>query len=253
MGALYNPPPVMNSQTKTLRFEAIPVMDLMGGQVVRARGGARHDYRPIASPLCATSDPMEVVRGLLELYPFDTLYIADLDAIQQRGSHLQTLASLRAVFPSMEIWVDAGFTSFAQYEPLQSLGMRCVIGSESLPDADAARRLIEQLGQQQAILSLDFADGSPKGPAALFEDATRWPGQVIAMTLARVGSYEGPDIDLLRCLQARADGRKIYAAGGVRDFADLQALQEIGIAGALLASALHDERITAAQFTRLAK
>jgi phosphoribosylformimino-5-aminoimidazole carboxamide ribotide isomerase len=225
----------------------------MGGQVVRARGGARHDYRPIASPLCATSDPVEVVRGLLGLYPFDTLYIADLDAIQRRGSHLQTLASLRAAFPSMEIWVDAGFTSFAQYQPVQNLGMRCVIGSESLPDADAASRLIGQLGREQAILSLDFAEGSPRGPAELFDDVANWPGRVIAMTLARVGSYAGPDLDLLRRLQARADGRKIYAAGGVRDFADLQALQDIGISGALLASALHDQKITATQLSLLEK
>jgi phosphoribosylformimino-5-aminoimidazole carboxamide ribotide isomerase len=192
-----------------------------------------------------------VVCGLLELYPFDTLYIADLDAIQRRGNHLQTLALLRAAFPLLEIWVDAGVNSFAQFEPLQNLGMRSVIGSESLSDAASAARLIDRLGRDQAILSLDFADGSPKGPAALFEDANRWPGRIIAMTLARVGSYRGPDIDLLRSLQGCAEGRKIYAAGGVRDLTDLHALKNIGIAGALLASALHDEKITAAQLACL--
>lgn len=226
-------------------------MDLMGGQVVRARAGARHDYRPIASSLCASSDPMEVALGLLELYPFDTLYIADLDAIQRRGNHLRTLETLRAAFPALELWVDAGFSSLAQVEPWHSLGMHCVIGSESQPDADAASRLIERLGRERTVLSLDYADGSARGPAELFREATRWPERIIAMTLARVGCYQGPDVALLSELRARADGRKIYAAGGVRDLADLQTLREIGMAGALMASALHDERITAAQLAHL--
>ena len=53
--------------------ELIPVIDLKGGQVVRAQFGRRDDYRPIQSPLSATSDPIDVARGLLSLYPFETL------------------------------------------------------------------------------------------------------------------------------------------------------------------------------------
>ena len=62
--------------------ELIPVIDLKGGQVVRAQFGRRDDYWPIQSPLSATSDPIDVARGLLSLYPFETFYIADLDAIE---------------------------------------------------------------------------------------------------------------------------------------------------------------------------
>ncbi|MDE2121341.1 MAG: histidine biosynthesis protein, partial [Betaproteobacteria bacterium] len=43
-----------------------------------------------------------------------------------------------------------------------------------------------------------------------------------------------------------------YAAGGVRDAADLLELRELGLHGALLASALHDGRLDAAQLRRLA-
>jgi phosphoribosylformimino-5-aminoimidazole carboxamide ribotide isomerase len=62
-------------------MEIIPVIDVMGGVVVRARMGQRDRYRPIATPLSATSDPVDVARGLLAVHAFKTLYVADLDAI----------------------------------------------------------------------------------------------------------------------------------------------------------------------------
>ncbi len=62
-------------------MRVIPVLDLLGGKVVRARMGDRASYRPIESPLSPTSDAVDVVRGLLAVHPFQTLYVADLDAI----------------------------------------------------------------------------------------------------------------------------------------------------------------------------
>ena len=44
----------------------IPVIDLMQGQVVRAVRGNRHAYQPIVSKLCASSDPLTVMRFMLK-------------------------------------------------------------------------------------------------------------------------------------------------------------------------------------------
>ena len=66
-------------------MEVIPVIDLKGGAVVRARHGDRASYRPIETPLSPTSDPLDVVAGLLSVHAFRTLYIADLDAIEGYG------------------------------------------------------------------------------------------------------------------------------------------------------------------------
>jgi phosphoribosylformimino-5-aminoimidazole carboxamide ribotide isomerase len=67
---------------------------------------------------------------------------------------------------------------------------------------------------------------------------------VIVMTLARVGSGAGPDLDRLCTVRDAEPGRRIYAAGGIRDAADLLALKRAGIAGALVASCLHDGRLS---------
>ena len=49
----------------------------------------------------------------------------------------------------------------------------------------------------------------------------------------------------VRACSVEAAGTEVYAAGGVRDAADLRALAAAGIAGALVASSLHNGRITA--------
>ena len=66
-----------------------------------------------------------------------------------------------------------------------------------------------------------------------------WPARVIVMTLDRVGSQSGPDLERLRTVKAAAKDRAIYAAGGVRGADDLQLLMNAGITGVLVASGLH--------------
>jgi uncharacterized protein related to proFAR isomerase len=48
-----------------------------------------------------------------------------------------------------------------------------------------------------------------------------------------------------------APGKRIFAAGGVRDAADLDLLKRAGIAGALIASCLHDGRLRGSEIARL--
>jgi phosphoribosylformimino-5-aminoimidazole carboxamide ribotide isomerase len=61
----------------------------------------------------------------------------------------------------------------------------------------------------------------------------------------------GPDWERLKAIRNAGRGRHVYAAGGVRDADDLVALADRGIAGALVASCLHNGSITGAQIARL--
>ncbi len=83
-------------------------LDLKGGAVVRARLGQRDSYAPIETRLSQTSAPVDVVAGMLTLHNFRTIYVADLDAIESRGDHEESLCSLSAAFPDVTFWVDAG-------------------------------------------------------------------------------------------------------------------------------------------------
>jgi phosphoribosylformimino-5-aminoimidazole carboxamide ribotide isomerase len=126
-----------------------------------------------------------------------------------------------------------------------------VLGSELLATMDDYERRLHSAGHA-CILSLDFRDDCFLGPPELLEDAALWPRRVIVMTLARVGTGLGPDLERLGRIMARAGGRKVYSAGGVRRREDLLALRDAGAAGVLVASALHGGTIEADDLEEIA-
>jgi phosphoribosylformimino-5-aminoimidazole carboxamide ribotide isomerase len=230
-------------------MEVIPVLDLKEGVVVHARMGRRDQYRPIETPLASTSSPVDVARGLLAIHPFETFYIADLDAIENAGNNDAALTRLKTELPNLVFWVDNGVADLARANSWLDAGLgNLVLGSESQRDGALVRRLSQD---DRVILSLDYRGDEFLGPAALLSDAADWPRKIIAMTLARVGSANGPDLNRLAAIKAAAPDKLIYAAGGVRDPADLAALQHAGIEGALVASSLHNGKLTGAQLARL--
>jgi len=230
-------------------MQIIPVLDLKDGTVVRAQMGERHRYRPIETPLAPSSDPVDVARGLLSVHPFQTLYIADLDAIEGRGANEVAIAQLRQAFPQLSLWVDNGIADRARASAwLASHRDRLVLGSETQRDPALVRDLSDH---PRVVLSLDFRGVQFAGPPQLLDDPSVWPHRLIVMTLARVGSGEGPDTARIAEIGARAPGRAIYAAGGVRDANDLGVLRQLSVAGALVATSLHDGRLTGADVARL--
>lgn len=226
-------------------MEVIPVIDLKGGTVVHARLGCRDSYAPIVTPLARTSAPLDVVAGLLTLFPFRTIYVADLDAIASEASQDQALGALSQAFPDVTFWIDAGI---GQAEEAQSWlarhpGAHLVLGSESLQGLAP----LERLGaNDRIILSLDFRGDTFLGPEALLAAHELWPRRVIVMTLARVGGNAGPDMDRLAAIAGLARGASVYAAGGLRGASDLRRLAGAGIHGVLVASALHAGQLTGA-------
>ena len=225
-------------------MQIIPVIDIRNGAVMRARAGDRDSYSPIASALAATSAPADVVAGFLTLHPFEKIYIADLDAIQGSGDNRREIGALTERFPALRVMVDAGAKSC---DWRGAARVDCVIGSESLRDSQSLHAATHD---PNVVLSLDFRDDVFLGPDALHECPKLWPSQVIVMTLTRVGVSAGPDFARVAQIVARAGDRRVFAAGGVRDADDLERLEAIGAAGALVATALHDGALIRADLDR---
>lgn len=218
----------------------IPVIDIRKGAVVRARGGDRERYRPIASPLAATSAPSDVVAGFLTLHGFESVYVADLDAIEGSGDNRRDIRALTKRFPALRVMIDAG----AKFHGWRGVaGVDCVIGSETLRDRESLRAARDD---PDVILSLDFRGDAFIGPQSLIDCAELWPRRIIVMTLTRVGVGAGPDFGRVSQIIERAGDRRVYAAGGVRDARDLARLKKLGAAGALVATALHEGVLTRA-------
>ena len=229
-------------------MQLIPVIDLMAGQVVRGVRGERSAYRPIRSPLCESSAPLDLAPRLLERAASDTLYIADLDALMGGKLQFDIIAALLDRLPAVQFWLDGGFRDAESIDAFRlRLGTHAdrvtpIVASESLPDPHIARRCLEA-HRAHCILSLDRREGSLLDAAGCHAHPEWWPERVIVMTLDRVGADAGPDLDTLRNAQALRPDVRLIGAGGIRDAADLQRAAASGANAWLVASALHDGRI----------
>jgi phosphoribosylformimino-5-aminoimidazole carboxamide ribotide isomerase len=229
----------------------VPVLDLKGGAVVHARRGNRADYAPLRSSLVEGCDPVTVAHALCALCRTRSLYVADLDALAGEPIDVATLNALRAV---AEPWVDAGATTPDRAALLQKArAARNVVGTESLgPDARIGGR--RAAPAPPLVLSVDLRDGrliSPDPQLAGCEPAAAAPlarglnvRELLVIDVARVGAGAGPPLDAVAELNAALPGVAIYAGGGVRDRDDLRALESVGATGALVATALHESRLT---------
>jgi phosphoribosylformimino-5-aminoimidazole carboxamide ribotide isomerase len=232
-------------------MQVIPVLDLQSGIVVHARRGQRADYAPLQSPLVEGSDPVNVAQALCEACRTRSLYVAELDAIAGTPPDEATLQALSAI---AEPWVDAGAVTPERAAPLARAGAaRNVIGTESIGPAFLTGGMLAAQ-ELPLVLSVDLRDGmliSPdpelagRAPAAAAPLATALGvRELLVIDLARVGSGSGPPLDAVAQLAEALPGAVIYAGGGVRDDEDLQALESAGAAGALVATALHEGRLT---------
>ena len=80
-------------------MKIIPVIDLKDGVAVHARQGQREHYQSISTNLCQSSDIYQVIEAFLGVYDFDTIYIADLNAIIHQGDHKNLISNVLAYFP----------------------------------------------------------------------------------------------------------------------------------------------------------
>src|SRR6516225_10097070 len=94
---IFGPDPRAHCQGTIM--EVIPVIDLKDGVVVHARMGMRSAYAPIETALSPTSRPNDVARGLMSIFPFKKFYVADLNAIENKGNNHEALKRLCAEFP----------------------------------------------------------------------------------------------------------------------------------------------------------
>ena len=224
----------------------IPVIDLLKGQVVRGVRGDSQAYRPIESALCASSDPVTVARILVDHCAAQQLYVADLEALMGGQPQRDGLRALLSALPGIDLWVDAGFAdadaAVALCEQLAPHSERIVpvFASESLVSRAALEACLAGFGATGAVLSLDRRDGQRLDPAGCWDAPALWPQRVIVMTLERVGSGAGPDLETMTELHRRAPGTTLVGAGGVRRLDDLARAHAAGAGAWLVASALHD-------------
>lgn len=240
----------------------LPVLDLLGGQVVRGIGGCRDRYRPIVSQLSMSSAPLEVAIAFRLRFGLSALYLADLDAIAGAPPDCATYSQLRAA--GFRLCVDAGLHDAESAATLAAIGVEeIVLGLETLRGPEVLAHACNTQGPR-VVFSLDLRGGEPLGHRQAWHNGDAWSvveqavtagaRRILVLDLARVGSGAGVGTEALcRRVIRSYPSVEVIAGGGVRGVEDLHRLRECGVAGVLLASVLHDGGIRTEQLAEFSR
>ena len=224
----------------------IPVMDIKSGMVVHAKAGDREKYGPIYSVLTTSTNPIEVANAFKKLGAKE-LYIADLDAIEKRGSNLRLVLEIKKL--GFDILLDSGISIAIDSKDLSDVG-KVVVGTETLESLD---ELAKMTAMGEIVLSIDF-----KGDDLLTrieelsgidaEDVIKIFSsydikKIIYLDLKRVGTSCGMGEKRIEKM-VRSTSIPLLVGGGINDMSDIKRMEEIGVSGVLVATAIHNGRIT---------
>ncbi len=226
----------------------VPVIDIMGGRVVRAVGGRRSEYQPVSSVLTNSTEPGEVARVMVEAANATWVYVADLDAIMHRRPDVRSVRAIREAV-GVPVRCDGGFRTARDVEPYHDCHVGYVVGTETGTPAT-----LVELGAELSCLSVDLRDGELVGDRVawgltpsdsvigLVERAyALGVRRVLFIDLFRVGTGSGAGTESLvaACVQS-FPGLSVFCGGGVGSWADVVRLRNAGATGVLVSSLLHD-------------
>lgn len=238
----------------------LPVIDLKQGQVVHAVAGRRDEYRPIASLLCDDATPVSV-GGAFRRLGFTDAYVADLDAIAGGAPDYRAYEQLCAC--GLRLFLDSGLATVQRAGELENFFSRdrrlagLIVGLESVVSLPDLVTSLELLSPARLVFSLDLRAGQPVTRLAEWQtrsaetiaDEVVGLGirRLIVLDIASVGTGTGVSTLALceRLKKSHAD-LEVISGGGVRCRDDLERMAAAGCDAALVASALHEGRLTAA-------
>jgi phosphoribosylformimino-5-aminoimidazole carboxamide ribotide isomerase len=235
---------------------AIPALDLREGHVVQLVGG---DYEHEKVRL---RDPCDVARKWIAL-GFRRLHVVDLDAATARGSNRESVRDLLAG-NAVPMQVGGGIRTTADVTDLLNHGARWVVlGTRALEEPEWLTEVTESNPghvivavdvRERRIVTHGWAHELPRDVVDVVDDLARQHlllGGLLVTAVHREGQMAGTDLPLMEEV-AEASEWPVFASGGIASMADLRALEERGLAGAVLGMALYtghlDPHILAEEF-----
>ncbi len=221
----------------------------------------RDRYQPVESVFAADARPSTVAQALASDFGFPNVYVADLDALAGGPPDWESLQGIADC--GLGLWCDVGINSpqdvlrvRSSFSPRIEI-QRLIIALESVPGPESLASIFEAAADLSPVFSLDLQNGQPMTTASGWKDQSpvgiakeaRSIGfsRFVVLDLAHVGTTAGPGVEAL-CRQLRDldPDIELTSGGGVRDLGDLRRFREAGCNAVLVASALHDGRLTAA-------
>jgi len=244
------------------RMEVVPAIDLLGGGIVRLFQG---DFEQVTE---YARDPLKLA-GRYARGGMKRLHVVDLDGARSgEPTNLPIIARLTGC--GMEVQAGGGIRDLIRVSSLLDVGVsRAVIGSVAVNQRELVAEWIAEVGAERIILAFDVRLDDSGAPETLTHGWTRgsgnllWPlveyflqtgaREFLCTDIARDGTLNGPNLTLYRECVARYPDAEFIASGGVSCLADLEALDQIGVARVVTGKALLDGRLDIEEIERFSR
>lgn len=227
-------------------FEIIPAVDIQRGRAVRLyEGDPDRETVYFEDPAAAASHWAGLGAA--------TLHLVDLDAALGRGNNSEIV---RGIAGSVDSKVELGGGIRDEDSALRWLEVvdRVILGTAAQREPQLVSRLLEQVDPARLAVSIDARGGrvAVSGWARTTdtdavelarEMAARGLRYLIYTDVSRDGTLGGVDASPLRELRD-AFPHTLVAGGGVAGDPDLNTLEQIGLDGAIVGTALYEGRIS---------
>ena len=224
-------------------MKLFPAIDLRGGQVVRLTQG---DYDRMT---VYGADPAAQA-GAFRQAGASCLHLVDLDGAKDGAP--ANFEAIRAIARQGGLYIEVGggIRTEQRIEDYLALGVgRCILGSVAVTDFGFTARMLRKYGPRLAV-GVDLKDGratihgwretsGEDGLAFCRRLADAGCTAVIVTDIARDGAMQGTNLDLYRRIRQELPGLALTASGGISRMEELDALDEMGAAAAILGKSLY--------------
>jgi 1-(5-phosphoribosyl)-5-[(5-phosphoribosylamino)methylideneamino] imidazole-4-carboxamide isomerase/N-(5'phosphoribosyl)anthranilate isomerase len=223
-------------------LELLPAVDVKDGRAVRLVQGELSQESIYGSPLEVALE--------FQASGAEWLHLVDLDAAFGRGENSALLAE---VVGKLDIKVELSGGIRDDLSLARALATGCTrinLGTAALENPEWTSRVIAEHGDRIAV-GLDVrghvlaARGWTQEGGDLFETITRLEAdgcaRYVVTDVTKDGTLQGPNLELLKEVCA-VTKRPVVASGGISSLADikaLNALNSIGVEGAIVGKALY--------------
>lgn len=228
-------------------LELLPAVDVAGGHAVQLVQGVAGSEKRFGDPVEAALNWQS--RGA------EWIHLVDLDAAFGRGDNRDLLAKIVGTL-DIKVEMSGGIRDDESLQAALSAGCRRVnVGTAALEHPQWCAAAIAEHGDRIAV-GLDVrgrtlaARGWTKEGGDLYEVLSRLDAEgcarYVVTDVNKDGMLQGPNLELLRNVCATTD-RPVIASGGITGLRDLEALiglVDSGVEGAIIGTALYEERFT---------
>ena len=229
-----------------------PAIDLLCERAVRLRHGDRRSAKVYSE------DPPAQARAFVA-QGARALHVVDLDAAFGEARQTAMLARIVAAAAPVPVQVGGGIRGLEQIgETLEAGVARAILGTAAVERPELAGEAVRRFGPERIACGIDVKDGraatrgwtdaggpSPERLAGLLAGmGVNW---LIVTAVARDGTMEGFDLQLLRQVALAAAPANLIASGGAGSLSHLTALAAAGVprlAGAIAGTALYEDRFS---------